>query len=237
MTRQNLVPDGYALIPFWDMANHEPGGEVTTFYEVAHHSLACHAKRAFGAEQQVFIHYGRRPSADFLLYSGFVPRDNPDDALRLPLALSAGDALYGQKARVLQALGIAAGSGSGLGGARTLHASGALEWETLVFVRVLAMDAAGLAMLAAMPPADAADALSSADGVSPACERAWTDYMSTRIKLLLARYRDVLAPAGSAQMPNAHAQQAQAMIDSERRILNTTERVLADIRARLEQEQ
>lgn len=223
MTRQNKIPmpsgsDAYALIPFWDMANHEPGGAITTHFDPERQALVCHAKRAYAAEEQVFIHYGSRSSADYLMYSGFVPDSIPDDVVRLPIGLSTGDALYAAKALLLAHLDIPVAEG------RVLHASGSLEWETLVFLRVWAMDEAGLA--AVDQATDAALLLGSPQGVSEANERAWTAMLGARLNLLLGRSDD----AGQGQ-PRAskHAALARAMVDSERRILQTTAEVIQAI--------
>jgi hypothetical protein len=96
ITRQNLVPDPrsdtgrteLALIPFWDFANHQHGPLLTEWrldQSTAAHGVQSSAMSLVPEGGQVFMCYGRRSNAEFLLYSGFVPAVNPDDSLDLIL--------------------------------------------------------------------------------------------------------------------------------------------------------
>ncbi|XP_012149143.1 SET domain containing 3 isoform X2 [Megachile rotundata] len=87
MTRQNLIPseDGsrmiHALIPMWDMCNHE-NGPITTDFNLSSNCCECYALRDFKKGDQIFISYGPRPNSDFFLHSGFVYMDHKHDTLK-----------------------------------------------------------------------------------------------------------------------------------------------------------
>lgn len=106
MTRQNLIPseDGsrmiHALIPMWDMCNHENGRvsphhhhprrirnserslissfsfQITTDFNATSDCCECYALRDFKEGEQIFISYGPRTNSDFFVHSGFVYVDN-----------------------------------------------------------------------------------------------------------------------------------------------------------------
>jgi len=86
MSRQNQIPihgkRELALIPAWDLCNHETG-KITTFFDVELNALQCYAQRAFSQGDQIYIHYGNRPNSELFLYMGFVVADNPADSYRL----------------------------------------------------------------------------------------------------------------------------------------------------------
>ena len=116
MTRQNRVPlEGgsgemaLALVPAFDMFNHAPGelsadwvddaspaeaaaaaaaGEAASAMPRADY-LLLRAMRDFAPGDEVRIFYGSRTSADFLVFSGFVPRANAYDRLDVALPLPA----------------------------------------------------------------------------------------------------------------------------------------------------
>lgn len=87
MTRQNLMPseDGsrmiHALIPMWDMCNHE-NGPITTDFNLTSNCCECYALRNFKKGDQIFISYGVRTNSDFFVHSGFVYMDNKHDTLK-----------------------------------------------------------------------------------------------------------------------------------------------------------
>lgn len=58
------------------------------------------ALRDFNVGEQIFICYGRRSSADLLLYSGFVYPGNVYDGMAIQLGLSSSDRLYAMKAQL-----------------------------------------------------------------------------------------------------------------------------------------
>lgn len=89
MTRQNLIPvnlreegnpvkvEGQAgesapnpvLIPLWDMANHV-NGQITTGYNEAAQQVESLALGDYRKGEQIFIYYGNRTNADFLVHNG-----------------------------------------------------------------------------------------------------------------------------------------------------------------------
>ncbi|XP_067681659.1 actin-histidine N-methyltransferase-like [Haliotis asinina] len=111
MTRQNQIPtkDGsqatFGLIPFWDMCNHS-NGYFTADYSVEKDCSECYTLREFKAEEQIFIFYGARSNAEFLVHNGFVYPENEHDRLCLKLGISKGDPLFAAKAEVLNRIGL-----------------------------------------------------------------------------------------------------------------------------------
>lgn len=97
LTRQNNVPcpvaevpgsfkEVQALIPGWDMMNHEPG-EMTTGFDVGLDVLTYPAMRAFPVGSEVSMCYGMRQNELFVNYSGFCVPDSPFDWFELPMQL------------------------------------------------------------------------------------------------------------------------------------------------------
>lgn len=111
MTRQNLIPseDGsrmiYALIPMWDICNHENGRITTSFNETVDY-CDCFALRDFQKGEQIFISYGPRTNSEFFLYSGFVYMDNNQDGFKLRLGISKYDALQKERIELLSKLNL-----------------------------------------------------------------------------------------------------------------------------------
>ncbi|XP_072158598.1 actin-histidine N-methyltransferase [Bemisia tabaci] len=111
MTRQNFVPSAdekrsvNAFIPMWDMCNHE-NGEPSTIYNAETKESQCVAWRKFSVGKQVFIFYGVRTNADFLVHNGFVAMDNKHDGIQLKLGISKADPLHDDKATILKELEI-----------------------------------------------------------------------------------------------------------------------------------
>eukprot|EP00899_Mesostigma_viride_P002612 jgi/Mesvir1/12351/Mv00534-RA.1 len=112
MSRQNellipIVPGDaarrLALIPLFDLFNHE-AGDVTSTFDASDMTMSVTAKRDFRAGDQVYICYGPRTNVQLLKYSGFVPRGNPYNAICLPTLVDTGDPLYRNKMATLQAL-------------------------------------------------------------------------------------------------------------------------------------
>ncbi|XP_053594227.1 actin-histidine N-methyltransferase [Microplitis demolitor] len=110
MTRQNIIPSRngtqmiHALIPMWDMCNHEDGN-ITTDFNVNSDTCDCYAMRDFKTGDQIFINYGSRTNSDFFVHSGFVPVDNKDDGFKLRLGISKSDSLYHERTTLLEKLG------------------------------------------------------------------------------------------------------------------------------------
>ncbi|XP_023289835.1 histone-lysine N-methyltransferase setd3 [Orussus abietinus] len=111
MTRQNMIPneDGsqmiHALIPMWDMCNHEEG-RITTDFNISADRCECYASRVFKAGEQIFITYGPRTNSDFFVHSGFVYPDNKQDGFKLRLGISKADSLQKERIALLEKLGL-----------------------------------------------------------------------------------------------------------------------------------
>lgn len=91
---------GLALVPLWDMFNHNIG-PMTTQYNDENKSVECFAMSDFGVGEQVTICYGSRPNYDLLVHNGFVVADNLFDKIKIPFGISNGDRLYGKRAKLL----------------------------------------------------------------------------------------------------------------------------------------
>eukprot|EP01117_Protostelium_nocturnum_P009258 TRINITY_DN3313_c0_g1_i4.p1 TRINITY_DN3313_c0_g1~~TRINITY_DN3313_c0_g1_i4.p1 ORF type:complete len:424 (+),score=156.75 TRINITY_DN3313_c0_g1_i4:339-1610(+) len=105
MTRQNSIPGDngefqLALIPLWDMSNHDEG-KITTFFEEK--GANCSAMRSFKKGEQIRIFYGPRPNSQLLNYSGFVFKENLHDSVKLLIILSKEDPLYSEKFKLFNA--------------------------------------------------------------------------------------------------------------------------------------
>ncbi|XP_020299751.1 histone-lysine N-methyltransferase setd3 [Pseudomyrmex gracilis] len=111
MTRQNLIPspDGsrmiHALIPMWDMCNHE-NGRITTDFNASSDRCECYALRDFKKGEQIFISYGPRTNSDFFVHSGFVYMDNDQDGFKLRLGISKADSLQKERIELLDKLNL-----------------------------------------------------------------------------------------------------------------------------------
>lgn len=58
-----------ALIPFWDMANHQEG-VLSTDYNPLKKRIECSAWKNIKKNEQVYIYYGHRPNCDLLVHNG-----------------------------------------------------------------------------------------------------------------------------------------------------------------------
>eukprot|EP00750_Incisomonas_marina_P008242 INCI15388.2.p1 GENE.INCI15388.2~~INCI15388.2.p1 ORF type:complete len:553 (+),score=92.72 INCI15388.2:163-1821(+) len=99
-----------ALVPLFDMVNHEESeaGRITSDFK--DDALVLYAKRNFKAGEQVRMYYGQRRSELFLQYSGFVPVDRTLDSMTIQLSLNqffdAQDPLIKAKRVVLANCGL-----------------------------------------------------------------------------------------------------------------------------------
>ncbi|CAL9687118.1 unnamed protein product [Knipowitschia caucasica] len=113
MTRQNQIPteDGsrvtLALIPLWDMCNHT-NGLITTGYNLEDDRCECVALRDYKENEQIYIFYGTRSNAEFVIHNGFFFQDNAHDRVKIKLGVSKSERLYAMKAEVLARAGIPA---------------------------------------------------------------------------------------------------------------------------------
>ncbi|XP_053553459.1 actin-histidine N-methyltransferase [Bombina bombina] len=111
MTRQNQIPteDGsrvtLALIPLWDMCNHT-NGLITTGYNLEDDRCECVALQDFKEGEQIYIFYGTRSNAEFVIHNGFFFENNLHDRVKIKLGVSKSDRLYAMKAEVLARAGI-----------------------------------------------------------------------------------------------------------------------------------
>uniref|UniRef100_A0A8B9GKH5 protein-histidine N-methyltransferase n=1 Tax=Astyanax mexicanus TaxID=7994 RepID=A0A8B9GKH5_ASTMX len=113
MTRQNQIPteDGsrvtLALIPLWDMCNHT-NGLITTGYNLEDDRCECVALQDYKENEQIYIFYGTRSNAEFVIHNGFFFEDNAHDRVKIKLGVSKSERLYAMKAEVLARAGIPA---------------------------------------------------------------------------------------------------------------------------------
>jgi len=113
MTRGNRIPAAatgtgqLALIPAWDMANHEQS-IYSTDYESEKKQMVCLAHRDFKSGEQVTIFYGQRTNNELFLHNGFVQQGNEYDSLSIKLGVSKSDPLYDEKSSLLTSLGLQA---------------------------------------------------------------------------------------------------------------------------------
>ncbi|XP_008320895.1 actin-histidine N-methyltransferase [Cynoglossus semilaevis] len=111
MTRQNQIPteDGsrvtLALIPLWDMCNHT-NGLITTGYNLEDDRCECVALKDYKKNDQIYIFYGTRSNAEFVIHNGFFYQDNAHDRVKIKLGVSKSERLYAMKAEVLARAGI-----------------------------------------------------------------------------------------------------------------------------------
>ncbi|XP_063976691.1 actin-histidine N-methyltransferase [Diachasmimorpha longicaudata] len=109
MTRQNIIPSRnsgemiHALIPMWDMCNHE-AGVITTDFNINSDMCECYVKREFKHGEQIFINYGPRTNSDFFVHSGFVYPNNTNDGFKLRLGISKSDPLFDDRMKLLKKL-------------------------------------------------------------------------------------------------------------------------------------
>nr|DBA14522.1 TPA: hypothetical protein GDO54_005477 [Pyxicephalus adspersus] len=139
MTRQNQIPteDGsrvtLALIPLWDMCNHT-NGLITTGYNLEDDQCECVALQEFKAGEQIYIFYGTRSNAEFVIHNGFFFENNAHDRVKIKLGVSKSDRLYAMKAEVLARAGIPTSS------VFALHVTEPpISAQLLAFLRVFCM--------------------------------------------------------------------------------------------------
>ncbi|GAB0088882.1 Actin-histidine N-methyltransferase [Sergentomyia squamirostris] len=147
MTRQNLVPMlvtekggetetrmSPALIPLWDMANHAEG-KITTIFNGETNCIESTTLRKCQRGEQIFIFYGPRSNADFLIHNGFVYAKNVHDCVPIRLGLSSMDQLVTERSDLLKELNIVVS-----GELNLLSAPQFISPELLAFVRVFNMN-------------------------------------------------------------------------------------------------
>ncbi|XP_049768783.1 actin-histidine N-methyltransferase [Schistocerca cancellata] len=190
MTRQNFVPsaDGgamlNALIPVWDMANHDNGALSTDFSPTQNRS-ECFAFRNFTAGEQVFIHYGVRPNSDLFVHMGFVFPDNEHDCVRLRLGVSRSDALAAERISLLARLGLPSAGDFAL-----RPGPDPVEGRLLAFLRVFSMNKDQLQHW--MESEKVCDLVYDDCALETELESRTWNFLYTRIQLLLSAYPTTL---------------------------------------------
>jgi len=92
-----------ALIPVFDLINHEAGGTVTSNFNLESQMLESTAVRDFKKGAEIKMFYGERPNVELFVYSGFIIPDNIYNwtTLRLEFPLP-NDPLKDQKLKILK---------------------------------------------------------------------------------------------------------------------------------------
>ncbi|CAM4792055.1 unnamed protein product [Rotaria magnacalcarata] len=112
-TRQNNILNDQgvpqlSLIPVMDFLNHEFGQECI-HYDLKLRQIECQTMKNIEKNEQIFMFYGKRTNAEYLLHNGFVPHQpNPYDTYLLKLALSKTDKGCEEKRQLLQRYGLEA---------------------------------------------------------------------------------------------------------------------------------
>eukprot|EP01130_Rhizamoeba_saxonica_P017103 TRINITY_DN8136_c0_g1_i1.p1 TRINITY_DN8136_c0_g1~~TRINITY_DN8136_c0_g1_i1.p1 ORF type:complete len:471 (-),score=106.68 TRINITY_DN8136_c0_g1_i1:26-1438(-) len=110
--RKNQIPiigkDGnpvqaLALIPIYDLFNHENGETITAEFNMETNAIECKAKRDFKAGEQIYMFYGHRTNNDLIVASGFAIENNRWDFMTILFELRENDQLFDQKLTLLNA--------------------------------------------------------------------------------------------------------------------------------------
>ncbi|KAF6211836.1 hypothetical protein GE061_012352 [Apolygus lucorum] len=191
MTRQNFIPASspddpmiLALIPWWDMGNHD-NAQLTTDYNIEADRSEYRTCRDFSSGEQVFMSYGKRPNSELFLHNGFVHVDNQSDGVKLRLGVSKSDPLVALRCGLLKELCIPSSAEFLLpASVRPFHPHG----KFFAFLRIFNMDQAGLEE---WTKNENKEDLMLPDLTLPVDTKVWR-FLSTRIKLLLAAYPTTL---------------------------------------------
>ncbi|XP_015113456.1 actin-histidine N-methyltransferase [Diachasma alloeum] len=191
MTRQNIIPSKnsgemiHALIPMWDMCNHEEG-VITTDFNINSDMCECYVKREFKHEEQIFINYGPRTNSDFFVHSGFVYSDNRNDGFKLRLGISKSDPLFQDRMKLLEKLQFSTTNVSFI-----LNNSGEpVSDELLAFLRVFSMRKFELEHW--LESAKVLDLKHRDCALDTVVETNVRKFLLTRLKLLMANYPTTL---------------------------------------------
>lgn len=91
-TRQNNILNDrgepqLALIPVMDFLNHQNGRECIHYIPDTRH-IECRTMKDIAENEQIFMFYGKRTNAEYLIHNGFVPNEpNPNDTYILRLGI------------------------------------------------------------------------------------------------------------------------------------------------------
>jgi len=89
-TRQNNILNDngepqLSLIPIMDFLNHQNGRECI-HYDLNLGQIECKTMKDIEENEQIFMFYGKRTNAEYLIHNGFVPNQpNPYDSYSLKL--------------------------------------------------------------------------------------------------------------------------------------------------------
>eukprot|EP01127_Copromyxa_protea_P000620 TRINITY_DN1052_c0_g4_i1.p1 TRINITY_DN1052_c0_g4~~TRINITY_DN1052_c0_g4_i1.p1 ORF type:complete len:499 (-),score=127.36 TRINITY_DN1052_c0_g4_i1:47-1516(-) len=98
--------EALALIPFFDLINHEGFGELSSEYDIENKCLRLLAVKDLKAGEQITMHYGDRPNIELVLNQGFFVPNNPNSFTTIEMALLSADKLKQQKADILAKHGL-----------------------------------------------------------------------------------------------------------------------------------
>ncbi|CAF1499851.1 unnamed protein product [Adineta steineri] len=110
-TRQNNILNNngvaqLALIPVMDFLNHQFGQECI-HYDLNLKQIECKTMNDVNKNEQIFMFYGKRTNAEYLIHNGFVPEQpNTNDTYLLKLALPKTDKAFEEKRQLLERYGI-----------------------------------------------------------------------------------------------------------------------------------
>jgi len=217
MSRQNTVPSSdnpsenvSALIPLWDMFNHR-SGRLSTDFVKSSNACVCYADGEYAADDQVYIFYGVRTNADFLVHNGFVYPDNEHDAVKIRLGVSRSDPLYSIRYRLLQTLSLPA-----LAEFYITPGPFPIDGKLLAFVRIFNMDQKTLDDWIQMEEKLCLN-LTLLDGtLDPVLETKCWEFLQVRINLLIKQYP---APSENVENLSKFQQLAHTQIQLELDIL------------------
>ncbi|VVC34513.1 SET domain,Rubisco LSMT, substrate-binding domain [Cinara cedri] len=189
MSRQNTIPNSddppanvSALIPLWDMFNHHEGTLSTDFVK-ADNTCVCYANSSYLCNDQVYIFYGVRTNADFLVHNGFVYPENKHDAVKIRLGVSRSDPFYTLRLRLLQTLSLPPLAEFNLNvGPQPLHG------KLLAFVRIFNMDQKTLEDWIGMEEKHCLNLMDSSVTLEPVLEKKCWEFLQVRINLLIKQY-------------------------------------------------
>uniref|UniRef100_A0A8C2GNJ0 protein-histidine N-methyltransferase n=1 Tax=Cyprinus carpio TaxID=7962 RepID=A0A8C2GNJ0_CYPCA len=107
---------------------------ITTGYNLEDDRCECVALKDYKEAEQIYIFYGTRSNAEFVIHNGFFFEDNAHDRVKIKLGVSKSERLYAMKAEVLARAGIPASS------IFALHCSEPpISAQLLAFLRVFCM--------------------------------------------------------------------------------------------------
>ncbi|EAA01259.5 AGAP002018-PA [Anopheles gambiae str. PEST] len=226
MTRQNKVPvnlaefDGMdhtlALIPLWDMANHafpdtanETRCVAETCYNATNEQLECSLTREVSdiASVPIFIVYGTRTDAEFLVHNGFVCPRNPHANVQKRFTLVPAIPLYKERAHLLELLGMPTTGTFSFGPAREPAAATTttpISQELISLARVSSMTAKELDEYTAMKETQR-QTLRTYQALLPAELCARTErWLATVMKIMLLRYPTTIEQDEALLKTNRH---------------------------------